>query len=60
LSALNRLKGRWDTGIGIPQDKQNVIFERFVQIVQGSNSIIKGTGSVLGTVLIIPLEVLVE
>jgi len=49
-----------DTGIGIPQDKQNVVFERFVRIDQGSNRIIKGTGSTLGTALIRPLEVLAE
>ena len=49
-----------DTGIGIPQDKQNVLFERFVEIDQGSNSNIKGTGSVVGTALIRTLEVLAE
>lgn len=49
-----------DTGIGIPQDKQNVLFERFVEINQGSNRNIKGTGSALVAALIRPLEVLAE
>ena len=33
-----------DTGIGIPFDKQKVIFDRFVQLNQDSNRIIGGTG----------------
>jgi len=49
-----------DTGIGIPQDKQNVLIERFVRKDQGSNRIIKGIGSALGTALISTLEVLAE
>lgn len=33
-----------DTGIGIPSDKQDAIFERFVQLKQGSPKNIGGTG----------------
>ncbi len=33
-----------DTGIGIPQDKQNIIFERFAQLNQGERKNIGGTG----------------
>lgn len=33
-----------DTGIGIPQDKHQVIFERFVQLNQGHGRISTGTG----------------
>jgi PAS domain S-box-containing protein len=33
-----------DTGIGIPADKQNVIFERFTQLMQVSNKNTGGTG----------------
>ncbi|MGE5406616.1 MAG: ATP-binding protein [Methanosarcina sp.] len=33
-----------DTGIGIPEDKQQMIFERFTQVNQGSKQNIGGTG----------------
>ena len=33
-----------DTGVGIPPDKQNVIFDRFIQLNQGSENLITGTG----------------
>ncbi len=33
-----------DTGIGIPPDKQEIVFERFVQLNQVSNKNIGGTG----------------
>jgi signal transduction histidine kinase len=33
-----------DTGIGIPVDKQKLVFERFVQLQQDSKKIIGGTG----------------
>jgi PAS domain S-box-containing protein len=33
-----------DTGIGIPPDKQDVIFERFAQLNQGANKLTTGTG----------------
>ncbi|MBN2521086.1 MAG: PAS domain-containing sensor histidine kinase [Bacteroidales bacterium] len=33
-----------DTGIGIPPDKQNIIFERFTQLSQGSGREFDGTG----------------
>jgi PAS domain S-box-containing protein len=33
-----------DSGMGIPKDKQSIIFERFVQLNQGSTKNIRGTG----------------
>jgi signal transduction histidine kinase len=33
-----------DTGIGIPADKQNVVFERFAQLRQAENRAVGGTG----------------
>jgi PAS domain S-box-containing protein len=33
-----------DSGIGIPADKQNVIFERFAQLQQAENRAVGGTG----------------
>lgn len=33
-----------DTGIGIPPDKQNIIFERFAQLKQDTTMIFSGTG----------------
>ena len=33
-----------DTGVGIPPDKQNVIFDRFIQLNQGSENLNAGTG----------------
>jgi len=33
-----------DTGIGIPSDKKDVIFERFTQLNQGTDKVVSGTG----------------
>ncbi len=33
-----------DTGYGIPSDKQDIIFERFIQLDNGSNRLVSGTG----------------
>ena len=33
-----------DTGIGIPRDKQKVVFERFAQLDQGKSKLVSGTG----------------
>jgi len=33
-----------DTGIGIPQDKQNLVFERFSQLNQETTKVVSGTG----------------
>jgi PAS domain S-box-containing protein len=33
-----------DTGIGIPPDKQQIIFERFSQLNPGANKLVSGTG----------------
>jgi signal transduction histidine kinase len=33
-----------DTGIGIPYDKQDIIFERFIQLPQNRNISYGGTG----------------
>lgn len=53
-----------DTGIGIPLDKQNMIFERFSQLKQGMNKAIGGTGLglpiVKGLVNLLGGEILLE
>lgn len=33
-----------DTGIGIPEDKQTIIYERFTQLNPGNNKLVSGTG----------------
>jgi signal transduction histidine kinase len=33
-----------DTGVGIPADKQNIVFERFFQLKQSENQALGGTG----------------
>ncbi|MFA6404241.1 MAG: PAS domain S-box protein [Salinivirgaceae bacterium] len=53
-----------DTGIGIPQDKQQFIFERFTQLNPGDNKLVSGTGLglsiVKGLVILLGGEIFVE